>query len=129
VIQVWPVSSIFRKSDESPRSQSSLTPLGCIVHVLARRSVDDEGFMIRTECMSTDEIEYRTRERVEPGETLLLKIVSGPHIVDVKGVVQTVARNNLDPSGPAPRILFTEMSEKDRRLLQTLIERHKTCIA
>lgn len=106
-----------------------MTALGCIVHLLARRGPEDEGFMISSQCMGTHEFEYHTRERVEPGETLHLKIVAGPHVVDVKGVVQTVSRNNLDPSGPAPRIAFNEMAEKDRRLLQSLIERHKSCIA
>lgn len=106
-----------------------MTPLGCIVHLLARRGMDDEGFMISTQCMSTMEFEYFTREHVEPAETLHLKIVSGPHVLDVKGVVQTVSRNNVEAGGPAPRILFTEINDRDRRVLQGLIERHKTCIA
>lgn len=99
------------------------------MHFFARRHSQDEGFILTTSCMSSNEFEYVTREQLEPGETLLLKIVSGPHVIDVKGIVQTVSQNNLDRRGTPPRISFLELSEHERRIIEGLIRRHRTCIA
>lgn len=124
---MWSVNIFRKQTAEAPIEY--MTQLGSIVHMLARRNPDDEGFMINTQCMSTSEFEYVTRERVEPAEKLQLKIVSGPHVLDVWGIVQTVSQNNIDPFGPAPRMTFYGLSEHDRRVLQTMIERQRAGIA
>lgn len=106
-----------------------MTPLGTIVHMLARRSPTDDGFLVSTHCMSTTELEYFTRERVDAGELLYLKIVNGPHVLDIQGVVQTVSCNNLDPNGPPARMSLNLVNDHNRRVLQSLIERHRASIA
>ena len=126
---MWPVS-YFRKQPQARVEPEEPVRLSCILHFLARRNDADEGFIITTQCLSTERFEYFTRTAVTPGETLLVKIVSGPHVLDLRCVVQTVTDTlNPRPDGPAPIMTFPDLTDYQRRVILNLMQRFRTCIA
>jgi len=125
---LWPVSH-FRKSPRKAETEET-TSLSCILHFLARRNDQDEGFIVTSQRMSTSELEYFTRTPLQSGETLILKMVSGPHVLDVRCAVQTVMEpGQLGSGGRGPILSFIDLTDFERRVIYNMIQRFRAPIA
>ncbi|MBM3461140.1 MAG: hypothetical protein FJX76_03465 [Armatimonadetes bacterium] len=125
---MWPVSH-FRKGPRTSDSEE-MTRLSCILHFLARRNDHDEGFVVTTQCLSTSQFEYFTRANVQPGEVLRLKVVSGPHVLELKAVVQTVMEpGQVGYGGRGPMMSFLDLTDYERRVIYNMVQRFRAPIA
>jgi len=119
--------NLFHHETPVPAPPESLVPLSCIVNMLARRSEEEDWFPLNTQRMSSCEFEYQTSMRLEPCETLQIKLVNGAHVLNLTAVVATVSTLNHSPQdGPAPLMAFTHLSDQDRRIVHNLIERYSS---
>lgn len=125
---MWPASH-FRKNPAAVDAEE-MTRLSCILHFLARRNDNDEGFIITTRRLSTREFEYHTRTPLQPGETLRLKVVSGAHVLDVRCTVQTTMAPGVQSAdGRGPLMAFLDLTDYERRVIYNMIQRFRAAIA
>ena len=95
--------------------------LSCILHFLARRGSDDDGFVLTTRALSESAFVFVSPARLSEGQALSLKIVSGARHVDVTGVV---ARLEEAPRGYCRgEIAFVDLGSEARTLIVDLIRR------
>lgn len=101
--------------------------LTCILHFLAQRANSDEGFMLATSALSVDACRFVSPVRLQEGERLNLKIVSGAHAIDVAARV-----NGLGPDVRGcctGQLSFQDMSFDQRAVISNLVRRFRSHIA